>query len=109
MNYPEPRQIWQHQKHRDDDPAKWYEYKIVGVTNPEAYVQGHAIVPDGVAKHTESGEILDIAYSGTATLLIGKGFSMLDEPHVIYQNICPDIDPTIWARPLNDFMGQLNG
>ena len=103
---PQRGEVWRHRKH---DPAagKWHEYEIVGVSNPDAYVQGNAMVPDGVAKHTESGEILTIIRSGDAVFLMDQDRQTLEEPHVLY--LATEQDTTLaviqtWARPLARFM-----
>lgn len=46
--------------------------------------------------------------------LSGHGWLFLEDelitvPHVIYQNIVPEVDPDLWARPLGNFCGKRNG
>lgn len=102
---PQPGEIWRHRKHNPNDPSAWHEYKIIGVSSgPHAHRWGEAMQPWKAAKDTETGDLLTLAYSGHEAFLMIGSFVMVKQLYVIYQSIVPEVDSTIWARPLDMFM-----
>ena len=120
MTQPKPGQIWQHQKHDPDNPAKWHEYRVVMLSITSKYLASdqhkifYAVDTETEAKlqvvatqqmvSDERGDYLQ----DTGNCYLFDGNKQIRKPYILYQNIVPEVDSALWARPLENFMSDRN-
>lgn len=115
-------ETWQHQKHNPENPSEWHEYKILLISdgsdyrasdthrtlyakNTELPAQQFYVVARQQRVESDRGEYLEL--DGTGWLFLED--ELITVPHVVYQNIVPEVDSSVWARPLEMFCGDRHG